>query len=94
MNLNWLANRVIEKFGQCDNQIRYIGLTRQQVKDADNVNHNVVGTHFLDLSNLSNEGEKGNKAHKLRPTMRPQGLVISFMGEKRKKYPKPGRNER
>ena len=30
-----------------------------QVKDADNVNHNVIGTHFLDLSNLSNEGDKG-----------------------------------
>ena len=30
-----------------------------KVKDADNVNHNVIGTHFLDLSTLSNEGEKG-----------------------------------
>ncbi|RUS83182.1 hypothetical protein EGW08_009039, partial [Elysia chlorotica] len=30
-----------------------------QLLDSDSVNDDVIGTHFIDLSNISNEGEKG-----------------------------------
>ncbi|GFS11452.1 otoferlin [Elysia marginata] len=30
-----------------------------QLRDSDSVNDDVIGTHFIDLSNISNEGEKG-----------------------------------
>ena len=30
-----------------------------QLRDSDTVNDDVIGTHFIDLSQVSNEGEKG-----------------------------------
>ncbi|XP_046585626.1 otoferlin-like isoform X5 [Haliotis rubra] len=32
---------------------------RIQLRDSDSVNDDIIGTHFLDLSHISNEGEKG-----------------------------------
>ncbi len=32
---------------------------RIQLRDSDSVNDDVIGTHFLDLTEISNEGEKG-----------------------------------
>lgn len=33
-----------------------------QLKDYDPVNSNVIGTYFLDLKEISNDGEKGSLA--------------------------------
>ena len=30
-----------------------------QLRDSDSVNGDVIGTHFIDLSRISNDGEKG-----------------------------------
>jgi len=30
-----------------------------QLRDNDSVNGDVIGTHFIDLSKISNDGEKG-----------------------------------
>lgn len=32
-----------------------------QLRDSDSVNDDVIGTHYLDLTMISNEGEKGKK---------------------------------
>ena len=32
---------------------------RIQLRDSDSVNDDIIGTHFLDLPKISNEGEKG-----------------------------------
>lgn len=34
---------------------------RIQLRDSDSVNDDVIGTHFMDLSQISNEGEKGEE---------------------------------
>lgn len=31
-----------------------------QIRDSDKVNDVAIGTHFLDLRNLSNDGDKGD----------------------------------
>ena len=31
-----------------------------QLRDNDSVNGDVIGTHFIDLSRISNDGEKGS----------------------------------
>jgi len=32
-----------------------------QLRDNDSVNSDVIGTHFIDLSKISNDGEKGRR---------------------------------
>ena len=32
---------------------------RVQLRDSDSVNDDVIGTHFIDLTKISNDGEKG-----------------------------------
>jgi hypothetical protein len=32
-----------------------------QLRDANSVNDDVIGTHFIDLSKISNDGDKGKK---------------------------------
>ena len=32
-----------------------------QLKESDNVGDTVIGTHFLDLSQISNDGDKGEE---------------------------------
>ena len=33
-----------------------------QLRDSDSVNDDVIGTHFIDLAKISNDGEKGGTA--------------------------------
>lgn len=37
-----------------------------QLRDNDPVHPNIIGTHFIDLKTISNDGEKGNKQGILR----------------------------
>lgn len=34
---------------------------RIQLRDSDRVNDDVIGTHFIDLTEISNDGERGKK---------------------------------
>ena len=33
-----------------------------QLRDSDSVNDDIIGTHFIDLAKISNEGEKGKQS--------------------------------
>ena len=43
---------------------------RVQLRDSDSVNDDVIGTHFIDLTKISNDGEKG--------TLNGYKLVLAF----------------
>ena len=36
-----------------------MAVTHSQLMESDNVGVTVIGTHFLDLSQISNDGDKG-----------------------------------
>ena len=39
-----------------------------QVRDNDAVNDTVIGTHFLDLTTIANDGDKGNFDQNMKTT--------------------------
>ena len=51
---------------------------RVQLRDSDSVNDDVIGTHFIDLTKISNDGEKG--------TLNDHELVIASKGQNKSTF--------
>ncbi len=53
---------------------------RVQLRDSDSVNDDVIGTHFIDLTKISNDGDKGMIQQKTKTTLT---RFLSVVGEKK-----------
>ena len=52
---------------------------RVQLRDSDSVNDDVIGTHFIDLTKISNDGEKGTlNGYKLVLTFKDLARIYNF----------------
>ena len=50
---------VVNPFVQCYSKALIVSTSFIQLMESDNVGVTVIGTHFLDLSQISNDGDKG-----------------------------------
>ena len=54
-----IASPVVNPFVQYFSKALNISTSSIQLMESDNVGVTVIGTHFLDLSQISNDGDKG-----------------------------------
>ena len=50
-----------------------------QLRDNDSVNGDVIGTHFIDLSKISNDGEKGRRSTDVNYTVSQKTTAFYFI---------------